>query len=295
MTGATGFIGRNLVKPLVERGFEVHATSRRLHKGEGKIRWWQADVVDANQAEQVFAAVKPHVVFHLAGRPGADPGMALVLSTYHSLATGTVNVLVNAASHRCERVVLFASCNEPFETDLDFIPGSPYAAAKWVGTVYARMFHKLYATPVVTLRPFMVYGPGQAREKLIPSVADALLHHRQPLLTSCRIRGDWVYIDDVVDACITAMSAPSIEGREIDIGTGTLISQRTLVEMFVEATGRNIIPAFGAIADRPHEHEVVANTELAMASLGWKARTSLEDGLRRTWDWYSNEVTLVQS
>jgi UDP-glucose 4-epimerase len=287
VTGAAGFIGQNLVTRLLQNGFEVHATSRSVRQdGSGKVRWWQAELASADETRKLFAEVRPDIVFHLSGRTGAAPDMDLVLPLYHSLATSTVNVLVNATALDCKRIITFASCNEPDKDDPDCIPASPYAAGKWVGTVYARMFHKLYNAPVVTLKPFMVYGPGQAREKLVPSVAASLVQNRQPLLTSCKTRGDWIYIDDVVDACMAAIDTPAIEGQEFDIGTGTLESQRRVVETLVEISGRNITPAFGALPDRPHEHEVAANIARPMEKLGWKAQTSLKDGLLKTWAWY---------
>jgi UDP-glucose 4-epimerase len=295
VTGAAGFIGQNLSKRLIESGFEVHATSRFVRRDDSSsVHWWQAELASADAAKTVFSEVKPDIVFHLSGRAGAEPDINLVLPAYHSLATSTVNVLANATEHGCERIVLFASCNEPAASDPDCVPASPYAAGKWVGTVYGRMFHKLYASPVVTLRPFMTYGPGQAREKLVPFVATSLASDRQPLLTSCRTRGDWVYIDDVVEACMAAISAPTIEGREFDVGTGELMSQRLLVETLVKVSGRNITPAFGAIPDRPHEHEVAANIEPTMNALGWKANTSVEDGLLKTWNWYRDALASVR-
>ncbi len=241
----------------------------------------------------MFLAVKPDIVFHLSGRSGAAPDIDLVLPAYHSLATASVNVLLNATTIGCERVILFASCNEPAASDPDCVPASPYAAGKWVGTVYGRMFYKLYGTPVVTLRPFMTYGPGQAQDKLLPSVAASLFRKRPPQLTSCKTRGDWIYIDDVIDACMAAIDVPGIEGQEFDIGTGRLTSQRVVVETLVEVSGEHIAPAFGALPDRPHEHEVAADTRPANERLGWRATTSLQIGLLSTWHWYKDALALV--
>lgn len=291
VTGAAGFIGQNLVGPLIAAGFAVHATSRTQRYDEaGQVHWRQAELSDEAQARTLFSEVRPDIVIHLSGRAGAAPDIGLVLPAYHSLATSTVNVLTSAAEFGCERIVVFASCNEPAASDADCVPASPYAAGKWVGTVYARMFYKLYAAPVVILRTFMTYGPGQARDKLVPSVATALLANRQPLLSSCRTRCDWVYVDDVVEACMAAINTPGIEGREFDIGSGELISQRRLVEMLVEVSGRSVAPLFGALPDRPHEHEVVANTGPASSALGWKAATSLEEGLLKTWNWHNQRA-----
>jgi UDP-glucose 4-epimerase len=154
------------------------------------------------------------------------------------------------------------------------------------------MFHALYGTPVVNLRPYLTYGPAQAFDKLIPSVTLSLLRGESPRLSGGRTGGDWVYVDDVVDAFVIAASTPGIEGLTFDLGTGTLTSIRALVDKPLAITGSHIAPQFGAVPDRPREHEIVADTATALQRLGWHATTSLEDGLRKTTDWYKANLGL---
>jgi nucleoside-diphosphate-sugar epimerase len=287
VTGAAGFIGQHVCRRLSALGLELHATSRAQRpRRAGEPIWWQADMADLDAARRIFSVAKPDIVVHLAGMTGARVDRDLVLPAFHSLATTTVNVLMLVSEHQCRRVILFGSLNEPIPSLEAPTPTSPYAAAKWIGSAYGRMFHALYATPVVNLRPFMAYGPGQARDKLIPYVALALLKGESPRLSSGRVRGDWIYIDDVVDAFVAAAAAPGIDGQTFDVGTGTLTAQRTVVETLIAVMGSQIAPQFGAIADRPREQEVVADTTPAFERLGWRATTSLEDGLRKTAAWY---------
>ena len=287
VTGAAGFIGWHLCRRLSASGLELHATSRRdrPHVAGAPI-WWQADMADPAAASRIFLAVKPDIVVHLAGMTGARIDRDLVLPAYHSLATSTANVLLLASEHECRRVILFGSLNEPIPSEQAPIPTSPYAAAKWIGSTYGRMFHALYGTPVVNLRPFMTYGPAQARDKLIPSVTLSLLKGESPRLSSGRVGGDWIYIDDVVAAFIIAIATSGIEGQTFDLGTGRLTTQRALVEKLLAVMGSHIVPQFGAIPDRPREQEIVADTAPALDRLGWRATTSLEDGLRKTAAWY---------
>src|SRR5262249_41964705 len=130
-----------------------------------------ADFADLEQTRAVFAAARPDVVYHLAGAVGAGPQAELVAPTFHSLLESTINVLLAALEHGKPRVVLAGSFTEPPPGGDWPAPGSPYAAAKWAASAYGRMFHALYQQPVVVLRPFMAYGPGQAPSKLLPSVA----------------------------------------------------------------------------------------------------------------------------
>jgi nucleoside-diphosphate-sugar epimerase len=287
VTGAAGFIGWHFCSRLCAWDVEVHATSRRdLPCIAGRQTWWQVDLSDLAAARRVFAAVKPDIVVHLAGSTGAGTDRDLVLPTYHSLATSTVNVLMQASEFGCRRLILVGSLNEPVPGTKAPIPGSPYAAAKWIGSTYGRMFHALYDTPVVNLRPFMAYGPAQAPSKLIPSVVLSLLKGEAPRLSSGRTRGDWIYIDDVIDAFVAATTTSGIEGQTFDLGTGRLTSIRTVVEKLHEVVGSKTALQFGAIPDRPYEQEIVADTTAAADQLGWRATTELEDGLRETANWY---------
>lgn len=292
VTGGAGFIGSHLCKRLREAGADVHATSRRP-QASGNVTWWQSDLADADAARRVFAAVRPSIVFHLAGSVGAGIEMTRVLPTFHSLVTSTVNVLLLSEEFDCRRVILPGSFTEPPAGTLDPTPGSPYGAAKWASSAYGRMFHRLYGTPVVILRPFMTYGPAQNAAKLIPSVTLSLLRGIAPKLSSGRTMADWVYISDVVEAFVIAAKTPGLEGLSLDLGTGRLTSVRTVVEELVATIGTEIAPAFGALPDRPAENEVAAITAPAAKLLGWQATTSLREGLHRTVEWYRGILTVL--
>jgi UDP-glucose 4-epimerase len=292
VTGGNGFLGRHLCQRLCNAGCEVHATSRQQRRSNASSgpTWWQVDVADFEEARRLFADVRPNIVVHLAGSVGASPDLGLVLPTYHSLLTSTVNVLMAASDFGC-RVILSGSFTEPVPGAVEPAPGSPYAAAKWAASGYGRMFHSLFGTPVVIVRPFMTYGPAQAPGKLIPYAVLSLLRGEPPKFASGRTQADWVFIADVTDGFLRAMITPGIDGRTIDLGTGRLVSIRGVVDRLVEAADSPIKPIFGTLPDRPAENEVAAKTALASELLGWKATTSLESGLRQTVEWFRAEAS----
>ncbi len=290
VTGGTGFIGSHVCRRIAEAGGDVYATSRTRTGVDDGITWVKADFSDIAAARATIADVRPSVVYHFAGSVGAAPELKLVVPTFHSLLTSTVNALTAAAEAGCERIVLPGSLTEAVPGEDPPVPLSPYAAAKWAASGYGRMFHELFATPTVILRTFMTYGPGQHATKLIPSVARALLRGERPKLSSGRGKADWVFIDDVAEAFILAASTPGIEGRTIDIGSGTLVSMRTLIETLVKAVGAGVEPMFGALPDRPGENQISAQTGPAATLMGWRATTTLESGLRQTADWHRAQL-----
>ena len=148
------------------------------------------------------------------------------------------------------------------------------------------MFWQLFSTPVVVTRIFMVYGPGQKdRLKLVPYVIGCLLQGVAPRLGSGRRLVDWIYVEDVVEGLLRAAEAPRLEGRTVDLGSGTLVPVREVVAKLVRIMGSSVEPLFGAVPDRPNERERAADSVDAYAKLRWKPTTSLDVGLARTVDW----------
>jgi nucleoside-diphosphate-sugar epimerase len=152
------------------------------------------------------------------------------------------------------------------------------------------MFHELYQTPVVIVRPFMTYGPGQDIRKLIPHIMLSLLQEEAPKLSSGQWQADWIYVDDVVDGFLAAAQVPDVEGHTVDLGSGVLVSIRAVVEQIVHLVGSHVEPLFGALPDRPLEQVRVADTASSYAMMGWEPSTPLIEGLKRTLAWYKRQL-----
>jgi UDP-glucose 4-epimerase len=291
VTGASGFIGARLCRRAIEAGAIVHAVSREPQSDSGEVRWERADLTDAAAARTLVRRVQPDHVLHLASEVSGGRDLHLVLPMLRANLLAAVNVMVACAEAGCARVVLAGSMEEPDMGDPEAVAQSPYAVAKWGALAYARHFRALHGLPVVHLRVFMVYGPGQLDlRKLVPYVAVSLLRGAAPRLTSGARAVDWVYVDDVVDAFLRAAASDGAEGRSLDIGSGELVSTRALVVRLRELVGGDVEPAFGAIADRPLERVRAADPAAAAEALGWHPRTPLEEGLARTVDFYRSNL-----
>jgi len=142
----------------------------------------------------------------------------------------------------------------------------------------------------VIVRLFMGYGPEQNPRKLIPSVTLSLLRGEAPKLSSGQWQADWIYIDDIIDGLLAAAQVPHIEGCTIDLGSGVLVSVRTIVQQLVNLVGSDLEPIFGELPDRPIEQVLVADIAEAEAKLGWKPSIPLDEGLKRTVEWYRSQM-----
>jgi UDP-glucose 4-epimerase len=288
VAGAGGFLGRHLVRRLVQAGAEVLAVSRSS-QGEvaDRIRWCRADMKNLAVVRSVFGEINPDVVYQLCGHPDASRDLRLVLPTLESDILTTVNLLLTTVEKPVRRFITTASLEEPEPGEP---PTSPYAVAKMSSVAYARMFHLLYQVPVVILRPFMTYGPEQPERKVISYVIRSLLNGETPKLGSGQRTVDWIYIDDVIDGFLAAATAIGVEGGTFDLGTGGMVSIREVANRLACLVESGIEPAFGALPDRPFERLRVADTQTAKLRLAWQAKVPLDEGLRLTVDWWKERI-----
>ena len=292
ITGAGGFIGSHLCHRLATFGARIHAVSRSPQPRESDhIQWWQADCSDVADTRRVVASVRAQFIFHLASHVTGARNLDVVLPTFYNNLASTVHLLTAAAEIGCRRMILASSSEEPQAFDGGTFACSPYAAAKWAGSIYGRMFHQLFGFPVVMPRIFMTYGPDQKDiQKLVPSVARHLLRGEIPKLSSGQRRADWIYVDDVVEGLLRAAITPGIDGCAFDLGTGVLTSVREIVEQIARNVPTSVTPAFGALPDRPFEQERPADVTFLSTKLGFTPRVKVEQGIASTVSWYQQQV-----
>ena len=289
VTGASGFVGARLCARLESVGATVLGLARsEPADGNPPANWLRADLGEPESAHAAIRHARAEVIMHAAGHVWGTPDPDVIVPTLHSNLLGTVNLLTAARDAGVGRVIVTGTMMEPDFAGADGVPNSPYAASKWASSVYGRMFHALYDLPVVNLRLFMVYGPGDGDErKLIPCIIQSLLRGTAPPLSSGRWEVDWVYIDDVVDAYLCAAVAEGVEGRTFDVASGQLVSIRRVAETLTGLIGSGVRPRFGVRADRPNEVARVADVAAAREQLGWRARVGLDEGLARTIEWHA--------
>jgi UDP-glucose 4-epimerase len=290
VTGATGFAGQAICHALVALGARVHGLARSVDEIPPGVVRWAVDLRDGARVDANYREISPEVVFHLAAQVTARQEIDLVRTMCEHNLLGTMNLLLAAVQHKCRRIVTAGTPEEPSGDVRRAIVGSPYAAAKTAASIYTQMFHRLYQLPVVAVRPFLTYGPGQDETKLVPYTILKLLRGESPQLTSGKRRCDFVYLRDVVRGMLRAAVAPNIEGQTFDLGSGHAMSIRSAVEQIASLIGRNVPVHFGAISDRLGEKALIADSQTTQRVLGWEPRWTLADGMTETIAWYAERI-----
>jgi UDP-glucose 4-epimerase len=306
VTGADGFIGSHLVERLVLEGAEVRAFC--FYNPQGSLGWLDESTPDVREALDVrlgdirdpgfvMDAVRGcEVVLHLAALIAIPYSYIAPESFVSTNVVGTLNVLEAARRIGVERVV-HTSTSEVYGTPEE-LPirethplraQSPYAATKVAADQLALSYGLSFGVPVMVLRPFNTYGPRQSARAVVATILTQLISGRTEIqLGRLDTRRDLTFVTDSVDGFIRAAARPGLEGMVIQLGTGDSASIQELFDLAQSVAGTQATIRQDPRRLRPDASEVLdlrSAPDLASELLGWRPTVSLEEGLRRTFDW----------
>ena len=307
VTGGAGFIGSGVARNLLARGHEVRVVDN-LSKGRSVnipagVEYVEGDIAAPEVARKAFAGVD--VCFHLAAKIGgigyfhrypADilDDNNLMLSTVFRTATELrTKVLYVSSSMVFERAGEWPTREDAIDRYPP--PFSAYGFSKLVGEWYCRAFHQQFGTPFAIARPFNAYGPGEYPEDepglahVIPDLVKKILDGQRPieLLGDGSQTRSFTYVDDVADAIVTIGLHPGGEGEDFNIGTGTETSINELLQLLWRICGQEGAPPVVHTEALPVDvQRRVPDVGKIRDRLGWTAGVPLEEGLRRTVEWY---------
>ncbi len=297
VTGASGFVGSNLVRRLVAEGHAVTATCRpgadlwRLEHATG-LAVRPLDVCDEQAVDALIHETSPQWTFHLAAH-GAYSWQTDARRIFATNLLGTVNLLEACRrSGVCDAFVHAGSSSEygfkdhaPDEDEV-LEPASDYAVAKAAATLYGRQAaREREALRVVTLRLYSVYGPYEDPRRLVPALVVRGLRGELPALVDPDIARDFVCVQDVVRAFLLA-AAGAGHSTVYNVGSARQTTIREIVQIARGALGVVVAPQWHSTTPRSWDTTSwVARTERIRSELGWEPQRSLEEGFSSMIAW----------
>ncbi len=313
VTGADGFIGSHLTEALLDKGYSVRALAQ--YNSFNNWGWLEeitprpgleivcGDVRDPDFCREICRGID--TVYHLAALIAIPYSYSAPDSYVDTNIKGTLNMCQAARDAACNRIVV-TSTNEVYGTAL-YVPidekhprqpQSPYSATKIGADAIAQSFYNAFDLPVVTARPFNTYGPRQSARAIIPTIITQIAAGRDKIrlgdLTPTR---DFNFVADTAAGFIALGETPGIEGRDINIATGREVSMAQTLETIVRLMGREVEEVTDSQRLRPAKSEVnrlLGDNTLITTLTDWRPRHSLEDGLRRTIDWFVKPENLAK-
>lgn len=303
ITGGAGFIGSTIARRLLAEGHEVVAfdnleTGSR-HNLPPDVRLIVGDIRDEAALRQAVAGAE--VVIHQAAMVSVALSVAEPWRCHEVNVLGTRKVLDAALRAGCRRVVMASSAavygNDPAlpkHEALPPTPASPYAASKWMNEVDARYYGEYLGLETVCLRYFNVFGPRQRPDSpysgVISIAADKLLAgQRFTVFGTGEQTRDFVFVEDVAGAVLAAAGRPGLAHEVVNVGRGERVSLLELLELMSRAVGVRLRLRFDAPRAGDVLHSLADVSRLA-DRLGYRAETSLAEGLARTLDWMQGAI-----
>ena len=309
VTGADGFIASHLCEHLISKNSKVTALLRRNSGGIFKnlnkikqsvnIKW--GDTQDLALLIEITKNVD--IIYHLAAQSHVGHSLYNPYETITNDVISTLNV-VEAARKNNVKKIIHAGSSEiygdpkyvPIDIKHPLQPRSPYAAAKAAAENILESYYHTYGLPVVMSRFFNVFGPRQGLDQAIPKfILQALNQKDITIYGSGNQTRDYTYVDDAVEAYSKLGLTPKIEGTVMNFGSGTEIQIKKLAKLIIEMCDSKSKLKFTKKLRSGETPRLLCDSSSSKKIVKWKPKISLEEGLIRTIEYYSDKKYLVEN
>ena len=299
VTGGNGFIGHTLVRHLLNEDNEVKVIDIKPIKfSDPKLEYIRKSVLEDIRWEMRDC----DMVYHLAAELGVVNSDKKPLNTLAVNIDGTVNVFRCALGTNVKKIVYTSSSEvygEPREIPMkEESPKSPvsiYGVSKLTAEMYAYGYFKEYGMDINPVRLFNVYGPGQGFEWVMPIFIQRVLNHESPLVfgDGSQVRC-FTYIADIIKGMETVRKNGK-KGEAYNIANTDQITMKELAELIIQVSGEDLKPkmvSFGADT-RTKERDIMKRIPSIekLRTLGWKPEVNIQEGLKRTYNWYKENLS----
>jgi nucleoside-diphosphate-sugar epimerase len=310
LTGITGFIGRELGRKLVEKGYTVyglirHCSARTLDPIRDyldRIHLIQGDLREYHSIKLAVRKADPEVILHVGAMTPVRLSFDDPFTFMDVNLRGTAN-LVDAAIAKVPRLRRFvlastmevygwADRQEPFKENLSLVPASPYAVSKAAADMYVRMMGRVNELNYTVLRPCNSFGRKNETTFIVEYLVTSMLRREDVYIGTPASVRDFMYVDDHVDAYLKVIDDDRASHETFNVGSGSGISIRSLAEKvakLMDYQGKVVedypptYPTRPAFADPPY---LVVDPSKIQTAIGWKVKYNLEEGLLKTAEYW---------
>ncbi len=300
VTGASGYLGRHLVSALKKRGDFVVALERDDVHDAPRFATPSVTVHGSfEQVERSIAEYECEAVVHLASQVQVSVAAAHPVGTLEANLHGTWTVLEACRRQKVRRIVCASSDKAygdgptPYREDQSLRPHGIYATSKACEDMIAEAYRQEYLMPIAITRMGNLYGPGHLNwSTLIPGTIRSVLRGERPALRSNGgPRRDFLFVEDAVDGYLKLLDSIEVNLGAVNFGTGRARTVTSVVDAVLMACRSTLLPIFTTPFQQAVEiEEQVLDSTRAREKLGWSAKTSLEDGLVQTVNWYRRYI-----
>lgn len=294
VTGGTGFLGRAVIQNLSASGYEVHAVTHSVQPHYANVIWHSADLISCSDSEALISKVEPDALVALAWHMA--PGNAHAAENADWVAPSIALIKAFAASGG-RRALVCGSCAEydwsapaPFlEMETPLNPSSAYGSAKLSVFNAFTALCETAGLSAVWVRPFFLYGPGEAPHRLAADVIISLLEGRPALCSSGLQRRDYLHVFDVASA-IAKLLDSDVTGP-VNIGSGKAIAVKDLILEIAQQIGATDLVQLGAHKTRANDPDIIeADIHRLQTSTNWSQQFDLQNGVADTIAWWRKEL-----
>ncbi len=310
VTGASGFVGANIARFLVERGANViclqrdavKANSLELLNIASRVTVIQGDLEDYLLMQRVLNEYEIEAVFHLAAQAIVGVANRSPLSTFEANIRGTYNLLEACRQTPTVKRIVVASSDKaygthehlPYKEDDPLLALFPYDASKACTDIISRSFAHTYDLPVSVTRFANIYGPADLNlSRIIPGTILSVLQNESPIIRSDGTpKRDFAYVDDVAESyLLLAENIEKAKGEAFNFGSGEAVQMLDLVNRIIKISSKDLEPDILLKTKIEGEiDEQYLSADKAEEWFGWKPKISLDEGLNRTFDWYRDNL-----
>lgn len=307
VTGGAGFIGSHIVDRLIKDNLKVaiidNLSSGKKENLNKQAKFYKADIRDSKKISEIFGKENPEVVFHLAAQINVRESVRNPIFDAEVNIIGSLNIINSfigtSGKSLKNKKFIFASTGGAIYGDADIIPTSedykefplsPYGICKLSIEKYLNYFYKIFGLNYVSLRYGNVYGPRQdsrGEAGVVAIFCEKMLEKKQPIINgNGKQTRDFVFVEDVIDANIAALESEKI--GIYNIGTAKETDINTIFRKLNKIIGKDFKEIHGP-AQSGEQKKSCLDFSKAQKELGWHPRWSLNEGMRKTAEWFKTK------